>query len=104
VLTLDPIDNELDETVDLDFTPPAAPNYVVEEGAQIEIVPDDAPEPLVGGNVDLGALAIEFLLLAMDPYPRKPGAVFEPPAQGDDKGHSFAALAALRSRRGRDAG
>ncbi len=37
------------------------------------------PEPLIGGVVDLGALATEFLILGLDPYPRKPGAVFEPP-------------------------
>ncbi len=37
----------------------------------------DDPEPLVGGTIDLGALAIEFLIVGLDPYPRKPGAVFE---------------------------
>ena len=34
---------------------------------------DDSPEPLVGGAVDLGAVATEFLVLGIDPYPRKPG-------------------------------
>ena len=35
------------------------------------------PEPLHDGAVDLGAVATEFLLLGIDPYPRKPDAVFE---------------------------
>ena len=43
--------------------------------------------------VDLGAVATEFLLLGIDPYPRKPGAVFEAPPAGDP--------ASTRSRRWR---
>ena len=38
----------------------------------------DPPEPIVGGIIDLGRLATDALLLAIDPYPRKPDAVFEP--------------------------
>ncbi len=37
----------------------------------------DPPDPIIGGKVDLGALAAEFLALALDPYPRKPDAIFE---------------------------
>ncbi len=51
------------------------------------------PEPLVDGIVDLGALATEFLILGLDPYPRKPGAAFEPPREGAADGGPFAALA-----------
>ena len=36
---------------------------------------DEGPETLHGGVVDLGAVATEFLILGIDPYPRKPGAV-----------------------------
>ncbi len=42
---------------------------------------DDDAEPLIGGVIDLGALATEFLILGLDPYPRKPGAVFQPPQE-----------------------
>jgi hypothetical protein len=52
--------------------------------------------------VDLGAVATEFLMVGIDPYPRKPGVVFEPPQTPDAGSHPFAALAALRS--GRDRG
>ncbi len=48
--------------------------------------------PIAGGVLDLGEAAAEQLALALDPYPRKPGAVLpaeqEPPAAG----HPFAAL------------
>ena len=37
---------------------------------------DDPPDEIIGNTVDLGALAAEFLGLALDPYPRKPGAEF----------------------------
>src|SRR5262249_59663916 len=53
-----------------------------------------------GGAIDLGAIAIEFLILGLDPYPRKPDAVFQGSAVGDDAAHPFAALAALKKGRG----
>jgi Large ribosomal RNA subunit accumulation protein YceD len=98
VVTLEPIESEIEEPVDLVFGPPAAPLLVEEEGSQIEVTPVEAPEPLVGGSIDLGAIASEFLMLAIDPYPRKPGAVFEPPAKEADTGGPFAALAALKKK------
>ena len=55
----------------------------------------DDPEPLIGGIVDLGALATEFLILGLDPYPRKPDAVFEPPQDRHAGSGPFAALAKL---------
>jgi hypothetical protein len=51
---------------------------------------------LIGDRVDLGAIAVEFLILGIDPYPRKPGVAFEPPAAEDESEHPFAALAALK--------
>ena len=71
---------------------------IAEAGGSVEEVSLDGPEPLAGGAVDLGAIATEFLILAIDPYPRKPGAVFEPPDVGDDSDQPFAALAALKKR------
>jgi hypothetical protein len=47
-------------------------------------------------------IATEFLLLAIDPYPRKPGAVFQPPVTEDNSAHPFASLAALKHRQRKD--
>ena len=55
-------------------------------------------EPLIDGVVDLGALATEFLILGIDPYPRKPGAVFEAPPTGEPFAGPFAGLAALQKK------
>src|ERR1700722_3798557 len=53
VVTLEPLVNEIDETVDLTFVPrPAA-----EADAEPRDVKWDDPEPLIEGKVDLGALA-----------------------------------------------
>jgi len=98
VVTLEPIDSEIEEPIDLVFAPPAAPILVDEEGAKIEVAPVDAPEPLVGGSIDLGVIASEFLMLAIDPYPRKAGAVFEPPAKEVGTSGPFAALTALKKK------
>jgi hypothetical protein len=96
VVTLEPIESEVVEDVDLVFAPAAAPVIVEEDGDKVEIAAVDAPEPLIGGTIDLGAIATEFLLLGINPYPRKPGAVFEPPATDADSDGPFAALKALR--------
>jgi hypothetical protein len=56
---------------------------------------EDPPEPLDEGAIDLGALAVEFLALALDPFPRKPGAAFAAETDTEAAG-AFAALAALK--------
>jgi uncharacterized metal-binding protein YceD (DUF177 family) len=40
---------------------------------------EDPPDVLDGDVVDLAAYVIEHLALEIDPFPRKPGAVFTPP-------------------------
>jgi hypothetical protein len=58
----------------------------------------DPPEPIENGVIDLGRLATDVLFLAIDPYPRKPGAVFKPVVTAaDPEDHPFAALKALQS-------
>ena len=100
VVTLDPIENELDEPIDLVFAPPEQiPDLsaLVDEAAESETETPDPPEPIIYGVIDLGRLATDALFLAVDPYPRRPDAVFEPPVEtADPMDHPFAALKALR--------
>jgi Large ribosomal RNA subunit accumulation protein YceD len=100
VVTLEPIENAIDEAVNLLFLPqPQLPPGVAE--GPLSIQAEEPPEALRDGLVDLGAVAIEFLILGIDPYPRKPGALFDAPAPVDDPAaHPFAALAALKKRQG----
>jgi len=112
VVTLEPIQNEVDEAIDLVFMPqpisaaeadkPEQPRatHLDDDDIDEDIAIDDVPEVLRDGAVDLGAIAVEFLMLGTDPYPRKPGAVFAAPPAGDPASHPFAALAALKKGEG----
>lgn len=106
VVSLEPLTAQVDEAVDLVFDPRASLTDPV-SGQSDDAAPDSsattdmalasAPEPLEGGRIDLGVLATEFLVLGIDPYPRKPGATFEAPKVPDDpESHPFAALASLK--------
>jgi hypothetical protein len=58
----------------------------------------DPPEPIVNGMIDLGRVATDALFLGIDPYPRKPDAVFDQPeVAADAEDHPFAALKALKA-------
>jgi uncharacterized metal-binding protein YceD (DUF177 family) len=105
VVTLDPIENEIDEEIDLMFAPEAEARRLadlIEEGQDNEEPPEiaDPPEAIVGGIIDLGRLATDALFLAIDPYPRKSGAVFEAEVTTADPGdHPFAVLKALQEKK-----
>lgn len=100
VVTLDPVDNEVDEAIDVRFIPGVDTGTAAAHELHAEDENEEPPEPLVGNQVDLGQLATEFLILGIDPYPRKPGAEFTPPAVEDAGEHPFAALEALKKRLG----
>ena len=97
VVTLEPVPEEVAEDVDLRFSPDVAETTLSD---QAEIPDVDPPEPLIGGAVDLGAIAVEFLALGLEPYPRKPGVIFQAPAGDDGALNPFAALAALKKETG----
>ena len=99
VVTLDPIENEIDEQIEVMFAPdeqiPPADLVADEDAGEGEL--PEPPEPIVGGVIDLGRFATDALFLAIDPYPRKLGAVFEPHvAATDPEDHPFAALKVLK--------
>ncbi|MDR3490256.1 MAG: DUF177 domain-containing protein [Bradyrhizobium sp.] len=100
VVSLDPIENDIDEAIDLIFAPPEQiPELadLVDEAAESDTEIPDPPEPIVNGVIDLGRLATDALFLGIDPYPRKPDAVFEPIVEAaDPEDHPFAALKALQ--------
>ncbi|WFU28699.1 DUF177 domain-containing protein [Bradyrhizobium sp. CB1717] len=105
VVTLDPIESEIEEEVDLVFAPEAEARRLadlIEEGQDDEEPPEvvDPPEAILNGVIDLGRLATDALFLAIDPYPRKEGAVFEAEVVAPDpEDHPFAALKALQDNK-----
>jgi hypothetical protein len=100
VVTLDPIENDIDEPIDLIFAPPEQiPQLadLVDDAAESDAEIPDPPEPIENGVINLGRLATDALFLGVDPYPRRRDAVFEPPAViADPEDHPFAALKALQ--------
>ena len=90
-ITLEPLPVEIDApfTVSLAET-------VDEDSEEIVITLDDeSPDPIEGGQVDLGQYAVEQLALRLDPFPRKPGAEFvQPPEPAEIS--PFAVLKQLR--------
>ena len=86
IVTLEPIENEVREAIDLLFIPPSELSGIGKRRKEL-------PEPLEDGVIDLGLIAIEFLMLGIDPYPRKAGAEFvSRPAEKEGES-PFAALA-----------
>jgi uncharacterized metal-binding protein YceD (DUF177 family) len=100
VVSLDPIENDIDEAIDLIFAPPEQiPEMaaLVDEATESDTEIPDPPEPIENGVIDLGRVATDALFLAVDPYPRKPDVVFEPLVVAEDpEDHPFAALKALQ--------
>jgi uncharacterized metal-binding protein YceD (DUF177 family) len=101
VVTLEPIESTLAESIDLKFMPSAGEMAGVKGSHKLVQSDDELSEALVGGSVDLGALATEFLILSIDPYPRKADAQFAPPQAEDAGERPFAVLEALKKRLGR---
>jgi hypothetical protein len=75
-----------------------APNSNVDElEVTIDFDGEDPPDPLVGGTIDIGEAAAEALALALDPYPRAPGAVFDSTATGTtERPNPFGVLATFK--------
>lgn len=105
VITLKPVESRINESFLRMFRPMSEEEEAAENMAEVSLDPlgEDPPEPL-GSGIDLGAVALESLALALDPYPRAPGAVFtpvqaQPPGAApltDEAVRPFAALGALK--------
>jgi uncharacterized metal-binding protein YceD (DUF177 family) len=96
VVTLEPVPAELSEDFTIIYGAPAAEDELLERG----LAEDGDFEPLAGAEIDIGEAVAQQLSLALDPYPRAPGASL--PADEDAPAvveHPFAALAKLKNIR-----
>ena len=73
VVTLEPVENTIDESMALRFV---RSDEVDESGHEVmvEAEEEEEVEPMSGDIVDLGPATAEQFGVALDPYPRKPGA------------------------------
>ncbi len=71
-----------------------------DEEIELDFSAEEPPDPLVDGMIDIGEAAAEEVALALDPYPRAPGAVFDRPEEGEpERANPFAALAKLKKEK-----
>jgi len=102
-VTGEPVPADVDEEARLIFVPEGDAS---EEELELDA---DAADTVFydGGVIDLGEAAAETMALALDPFPRAPGAeqaLREAGVRGDDEpdaGGAFGALASLRDKLGK---
>jgi len=99
VVTFEPVEQHVDEIVDRVFLPEEHAHKPT-PGSEVfvDLEDDDFPDHIDGPEVDLSALLIETLALAIDPYPRRPGESLDSlgiDVAGDPTG-PFAALEKLK--------
>lgn len=89
VVSLDAFSADIVEEFAVRFVPAGDENEDADD-------PDEPDElPIEAGVLELGEATVEQLALALDPYPRKPGAVL-PEDGAAATGNAFSALAKLR--------
>jgi uncharacterized metal-binding protein YceD (DUF177 family) len=101
IVTSEPFEAEVQEAFRIRFVP--EDQFDDSDDAPIDLDADDEL-PYRGAHLDLGEAAVEQLALALDPYPRMPGAAvpeLEPQGEDDDaapeqRPSPFAALARRR--------
>ncbi len=93
---------DFEETAEGEFImrvlPPGSPNAPQDEGVdeiELDLEGDDPPDVLEGEDIDLAGYVVEHLSLALDPFPRKPGAEFIAPKEDGDLS-PFAVLRMLK--------
>lgn len=98
-VTLEPFVQGVEGQIDLRVVPRGSPNTPAETHDEIELDPEapDPPDVLEGETIDLGHVVFEHLALEIDPFPRKPDAVFDYAAPSTDLS-PFSVLKQLRDR------
>jgi uncharacterized metal-binding protein YceD (DUF177 family) len=98
VVTLAPVPSHIHEDIARRFMAeaPRDPDADAPEGEGWVDPSDEITDPLIDGKIDLGEIVTEQLSLALDPYPRAPGATFTGLGEQERKESPFAALASLK--------
>ena len=108
VVTLEPVPSHLSGEILRKFKvlprvsprrrkPPAEPPSPASAVIDLSVADDDTPELLDQPVLDLAGPLLEELSLALDPYPRAPGASFEVPPEPDAAAENpFAVLEKLK--------
>lgn len=102
VVTLDPVDNAIDEPFDVTFWPEE--QMPAPAGGALDIDEEPDPEPIAAGQIAVGRVVFEHLAAAIDPFPRKPDAALDRRSAAGAEGASpasgspFAVLASIKPK------
>jgi uncharacterized metal-binding protein YceD (DUF177 family) len=97
VVSLEPVPGHLERDFSREFIFVGTRPAETESEAVLDIAEEEGPEEIESLHVDLAAPVLEEFTLALDPYPRRPGAEFTPQIEPSDGSESpFAALKALK--------
>ena len=96
-VTLDEFETPVSGEFRLHVVPAGSPAATSDDDLAADPEAPDPPDVLEGDEIDVAAYLVEHLALELDPFPRKPGAVFEPPQEPDEPS-PFAALARLKPK------
>jgi uncharacterized metal-binding protein YceD (DUF177 family) len=89
-ITLEPLPISIDQSFSVALV------EEVDVSSEVEVtLDDDSPDVIEEGRIDLGQYAVEQFALALDPFPRKPGATFVQPDEPAEIS-PFAVLKQLR--------
>jgi len=106
VVTLGPVPAHIEADFETSYSASAVEPAV----ADLDPLAEESPEPIPDGLIDLGEAVAQQLAIALDPYPRAPGASLEAleaarlagEGAGEGARHPFAALASLKKKGGPD--
>lgn len=105
VVSLEPVRQTIDEPINLRFVEGELDAKSRASAVDIEPTEDDPPEIVHGPMLDLGPVVVEHFILAVDPFPRAPGAELpaKPLGEPEDSDDSpFSVLGALVRRPAKD--
>lgn len=87
VVTLEPVEQIIDETLEALFVPEGSKlaRIPMDENGEMVINAEgpDIPETFAGDSIDVAKVCEEFVVLAIDPYPRKENAVVKMPDEAE---------------------
>ncbi|KSB91091.1 DNA-binding protein [Caulobacter vibrioides] len=98
-VTSEDFETPIDARFSLHVLPANSEHAPQDEGGELGLDPDgdDPPDVLEGETIDVSEYVIEHLALELDPFPRKPGAVFVQPPEPVELS-PFAALKGLKTK------
>jgi hypothetical protein len=97
VVTLDPVNQQVREAIDVTLVPSEAGGDAG-EAVLVDPLAEDRPEIFHRGRIELGAIVAEHLALGLNHYPRAPGVEFAPHIEDEasDRVSPFAQLERLK--------